>query len=178
MEEVKESNGNKENGENIKGDEDIKGNNDIKSDEDIKDSGNTGSEDDDNEQISLRTIIRERATEEDMPLTKNITLKKIIGGDFLYTQFIRKQIWLILLITVFIVIYISTRYQCQQDLIRVDKLKKQLVDAQYRALSSSSELTQKSRESKVLEILHESNDSSLHIATQQPYIVNVPEGAE
>lgn len=155
--------------------EEFKANNNDNSDN-IDNNGSNGSND--SEEISLRTIIRERATEEDMPLTKNITLKKIIGGDFLYTQFIRKQIWLILLIVVFIVIYISTRYQCQQDLIRVNILKKQLVDAQYRALSSSSELTQKSRESKVLEILRESNDSTLHIATQQPYIVNVPEEDE
>lgn len=129
------------------------------------------------EEISLRAIIRERATEEDLP-TRNITLKKVIGGDILYTQFIRKQIWLILLVTAFIIIYISIRFQCQQDLIRIDKLKKQLVDAQYRALSSSSELTQKSRESKILETLRESNDSTLHIATQQPYIVNVPEDSQ
>ena len=30
--------------------------------------------------MSLRAIIREQATEDDMPLTKNITLRKILGA--------------------------------------------------------------------------------------------------
>ena len=110
-----------------------------------------------------------------MTPTKNITFKKIIGGDFLNNKFLRKQIWLILLITAFLIVYISNRYKCQQSLIRINELKKELKDAKYRALSSSSELTQKTRESKVLDMLHESKDSTLHIPTQPPYIVTVKE---
>ena len=124
--------------------------------------------------MSLRAIIREQATEDDMPLTKNITLRKILGGDILSTDIIRKQIWLILIVVLFIVVYISNRYKCQQDLILIDNLTEQLKDAKYRALSSSSDLTQKTRESKVLEKLKASSDSTLHIATQPPYIINVP----
>lgn len=124
--------------------------------------------------MSLRAIIREQATEDDMPLTKNITLRKILGGDILSTDIIRKQIWLILIVVLFIVVYISNRYKCQQDLILIDNLTEQLKDAKYRALSSSSDLTQKTRESKVLEQLRASSDSTLHIATQPPYIINVP----
>ena len=124
--------------------------------------------------MSLRAIIREQATEDDMPLTKNITLRKILGGDILSTDIIRKQIWLILIVVLFIVVYISNRYKCQQDLILIDNLTEQLKDAKYRALSSSSDLTQQTRESKVLEKLKASSDSTLHIATQPPYIINVP----
>lgn len=128
--------------------------------------------------VSLRTIIRERALEDDITPTKNITFKKIIGGDFLNNKFLRKQIWLILLITGFLIVYISNRYKCQQSLIRINELKSELKDAKYRALSSGSELTQKTRESKVLDILRESKDSTLHIPTQPPYIVNVKEEAQ
>ena len=122
---------------------------------------------------SLRAIIREQTTEDEMPLTKNITLRKILGGDILSADIIRKQIWLILIIVLFIVVYISNRYKCQQDLILIDNFTEQLKDAKYRALSSSSDLTQKTRESKVLEQLRASSDSTLHIATQPPYIINV-----
>ena len=142
----------------------------IKDDNTEKDTRQT--EDD---TVSLRTIIRERALEDDVAPTKNITFKKIIGGDFLNNKFLRKQIWLILLITAFLIVYISNRYKCQQSLIRINELKKELKDAKYRALSSSSELTQKTRESKVLDMLHESKDSTLHIPTQPPYIVTVKE---
>ena len=95
---------------------------------------------------SLRAIIREQTTEDEMPLTKNITLRKILGGDILSADIIRKQIWLILIIVLFIVVYISNRYKCQQDLILIDNLTEQLKDAKYRALSSSSDLTQQTRE--------------------------------
>ena len=122
---------------------------------------------------SLRTIIRQQAIEDELPLTKNVTLGKILGGEMLNTQFLRQQIWVIVLITLFIIVYISNRYKCQQDLILIDNLTEQLKDAKYRALSSSSDLTQKTRESKVLEQLRASSDSTLHIATQPPYIINV-----
>lgn len=127
---------------------------------------------------SLRTIIRQQAIEDELPLTKNVTLGKILGGEMLNTQFLRQQIWVIVLITLFIIIYISNRYKCQQNLIKIDNLQSELEDAKYRALSSSSDLTQQTRESKVLERLHNDKDSTLHIPTQPPYIITIPNQEE
>jgi len=42
-------------------------------------------------------------------------------------------------------------------------------------LSSSSTLTEKCRESHVLEALKQNRDTLLHISDQPPYIINVPE---
>lgn len=127
---------------------------------------------------SLRTIIRQQAIEDELPLTKNVTLGKILGGEMLNTQFLRQQIWVIVLITLFIIVYISNRYKCQQNLIKIDNLQSELEDAKYRALSSSSDLTQQTRESKVLERLHNDKDSTLHIPTQPPYIITIPNKEE
>lgn len=127
---------------------------------------------------SLRTIIRQQAIEDELPLTKNVTLGKILGGEMLNTQFLRQQIWVIVLITMFIIVYISNRYKCQQNLIKIDNLQSELEDAKYRALSSSSDLTQQTRESKVLERLHNDKDSTLHIPTQPPYIITIPNQEE
>lgn len=127
---------------------------------------------------SLRTIIRQQAIEDELPLTKNVTLGKILGGEMLNTQFLRQQIWVIVLITLFIIVYISNRYKCQQNLIKIDNLQSELEDAKYRALSSSSDLTQQTRESKVLERLHNDRDSTLHIPTQPPYIITIPNQEE
>lgn len=127
---------------------------------------------------SLRTIIRQQAIEDELPLTKNVTLGKILGGEMLNTQFLRQQIWAIVLITLFIIVYISNRYKCQQNLIKIDNLQSELEDAKYRALSSSSDLTQQTRESKVLERLHNDKDSTLHIPTQPPYIITIPNQEE
>lgn len=127
---------------------------------------------------SLRTIIRQQTENDDMPLSKNITLRKVLGGDILNTQFLRRQIWVMVIVTLFVIVYISNRYKCQQNLIKIDKLTNELEDAKYRALSSSSDLTQQTRESKVLERLHNDKDSTLHIAMQPPYIINVPNNNE
>lgn len=127
---------------------------------------------------SLRTIIRQQAIEDELPLTKNVTLGKILGGEMLNTQFLRQQIWVIVLITLFIIVYISNRYKCQQNLIKIDNLQSELEDAKYRALSSSSDFTQQTRESKVLERLHNDKDSTLHIPTQPPYIITIPNQEE
>lgn len=135
-------------------------------------------DDDANGAPSLRTIIRQQAIEDELPLTKNVTLGEILGGEMLNTQFLRQQIWVIVLITLFIIVYISNRYKCQQNLIKIDNLQSELEDAKYRALSSSSDLTQQTRESKVLERLHNDKDSTLHIPTQPPYIITVPNQEE
>ena len=127
---------------------------------------------------SLRTIIRQQAIEDELPLTKNVTLGKILGGEMLNTQFLRQLIWVIVLITLFIIVYISNRYKCQQNIIKIDNLQSELEDAKYRALSSSSDLTQQTRESKVLERLHNDKDSTLHIPTQPPYIITIPNQEE
>lgn len=134
------------------------------------------SEDDESEATpSLQEIIREQATEDEAPMSKSFTLRKILGGDILTTQVMRRQIWLFLLITFFVIIYISNRYSCQQNLIEIDKLQKELKDAKYKALSSSSQLTEKTRESRVLELLQVNKDSVLKIPSQPPYVIQVQE---
>ena len=120
-------------------------------------------------------LIKEKAREEDPKPTSSMTLRTILGGDFLTADMVRRQIWLFVLLVVFCIAYVAVRYQCQQDLIAIDKLEKELLDAKYKALSSSSTLTEKCRESHVLDALKQNKDSLLHIADQPPYIINVPE---
>ena len=124
---------------------------------------------------SLKEAIAKQAIEDEAPLSSSFTLRNILGGDILTAQVIRRQIWLIVLVVFFIIIYISNRYSIQQDLIELDKLQKELQNAKYKALSSSSQITERSRESNVLKMLQNNKDSILHIATQPPYIINVPE---
>lgn len=125
---------------------------------------------------SLSEIIREQATEEDMPLQKsNLSLRKILGGDILSAEIVRKQIWLVLLITAFLIVYIAEGYSYKKYVLEIDKLTVQLKDAKYKALSSKSELTEKTRESKILEMLKINHDTLLHISGRPPYIVEVPE---
>lgn len=124
---------------------------------------------------SLKDVIREQVHEGELPFSSSQTLRKILGGDILNTAAIRRQIWLILLITLFAILYISNRYACQQNIIKIDHLQRQLQDAKYKALSSKSQITERSRESNVLNMLQNNKDSVLKIASQPPYIIQVPE---
>ena len=126
-------------------------------------------------QESLKEAIAKQAIEEEASGSSNFTLRKILGGDILTTQIIRRQIWLVILVVFFIIIYISNRYSIQNDIIELDKLQTELQETKYKALSASSQITEKSRESNVLDMLKTNKDSTLHIATQPPYIINVPE---
>jgi len=123
----------------------------------------------------LKEAIKEQATEEEKPQTSSLNLRKILGGEFLSAQMLKNQIWLIILIVAITLVYVSNRYSCQKDIIEITQLKDSLRDAKYKALASSSELTEKSRESNVLEMLKNNKDSVLHIASQPPYIIKVPE---
>jgi len=119
--------------------------------------------------------IKESASEEDPKPSQHVTLRSILGGDLLSTEVVRSQIWLFCMIVAFTIIYVAFRYQCQQDLLTIDKMEGKLKDAKFKALSSSSTLTEKCRESHVLDILKQNKDSLLHQADQPPYIIEVPE---
>ena len=117
----------------------------------------------------------EEKNEDDNVPVGTLTLRKILGGDFLSAELVRHNIWLLVLIVFFTVVYVAIRYQCQQDLIQIDKMETRLKDAKYRALSSSSTLTERCRESQVLKILKQNADSLLKPSDQPPYIIYVPE---
>jgi hypothetical protein len=119
--------------------------------------------------------IKETAKEEDPHPSQQINLRTILGGDLLTTQIVRSQIWLFVLIVLFTIIYVAFRYQCQQDMITIDRMEGQLKDAKFKALSASSTLTEKCRESHVLDILKQNKDSLLHQADQPPFIIEIPE---
>jgi len=123
----------------------------------------------------IKAAIEEQAREDEQPQSSNFTLRKILGGDILSARLLRNNIWLIITAVIFTIVYISNRYSVQKYLIEVDKLQKELEDAKYRALSSSSQLTEKTRESHILEILKTRKDSVLKMSDRPPYIIDVPE---
>lgn len=129
------------------------------------------------EQNALEKLkeIKQSVSEDDTVPVGTLTLRKILGGDFLSAELVRRNIWPLVLVVFFTVVYVAFRYQCQQDLILIDKMEGQLKDAKYKALSSSSTLTERCRESQVLEKLRQNHDSLLHTSNQPPYIINVPE---
>ena len=121
---------------------------------------------------SVLQQIRQEANEGDEAPTGTLTLRQIVGGDFLVTL-LRGQIWLIVLIVLFITGYVAVRYQCQQDIIRIAQLEKELKDAKFKALSSKSNLTILCRQSNIIEGLKANQDSLIKSNLQPPYRVIV-----
>jgi hypothetical protein len=124
--------------------------------------------------ISLEQL-RQSVKEDDDAPASTLTLRKILGGEMLSAQIVRSQIWLFMLIALFLTFYVAFRYQCQQDVIDIAQLENELTDAKYKALSSSSNLTERCRESQVLEMLLTNKDSTLHTSSQPPYKIYVRE---
>ena len=127
------------------------------------------------EKVSAFEMLKNSVSEEDNNPTTQLSLKTILGGDILNAELFRRQLWLIVIIVVFVIIYVASRYQCQQDIIKIANMETELKDAKYRALSISSKLTERCRESHVLQLLKENNDSLLQVSDQPPYIINIPE---
>lgn len=94
----------------------------------------------------------------------------ILGGDLLTSDVMRRQFPLLVLIMFFVILYISNRYDYQQELIELDRLNKELTDIKYDALTRSSELMEQSRQSKIEEYIEKKN-SDLQIATTPPYVI-------
>ena len=101
---------------------------------------------------------------------RRLSLRSILGGDILANDFLKRQAKLLILIMVLTVLYIDNRYSAQQDLIEIDRLKKELVDIKYDALTRSSELMEKSRQSRIEEYVS-TEGSNLQTATNRPYML-------
>ena len=101
---------------------------------------------------------------------RRTSLKNIIGGDILATDFFRRQTKLLVLIMVLILFYIHNRYACQQQMIEIAKLKKELIDIKYDALTRSSELMERSRQSRIEEYIA-TKESDLQTSTNPPYLI-------
>ena len=117
--------------------------------------------------------MKRQVSEDDSAPVGSLTFRQIVGGDYLFA-IVRHHVALIMLVVLLLVFYIGVRYQCEQDVLEIDQLEKDLVDAKYRALSSSSNLTELCRQSNVLKVLRENQDTLLQMSDQPPYIIKVP----
>ena len=58
---------------------------------------------------------------------------------------------------------------------RIDRMEQQLTAIRYKATVVTSFLTEKSRESNIMDMLEQKGDSTLQIPKDPPYKINVPE---
>ena len=101
---------------------------------------------------------------------KHMSIRSILGGDILANDFFKRQTSLLILIMILTILYIDNRDTSQQELIEIDRLKKELTDIKYDALTRSSELMEKSRQSRIEEYIS-TEESHLETATNRPYLI-------
>ena len=89
-------------------------------------------------------------------------------------SFLRRQVYLLILIVILTILYIDNRYSSQQELIEIDRLKKELTDIKYDALTISSELTEKSRQSRIEEYIS-AEGRQLQTAATPPFLIKEEE---
>lgn len=99
--------------------------------------------------------------------------KSVIRQMSIDGQWFKKQIGVIILAVVGIIIYITCRYQAQQEIIQEEQLRKELQDWKFRTLTRSSELTLKTRQSQIEIALKNFGDSTLKVSTEAPFITTV-----
>lgn len=104
----------------------------------------------------------------------HINLRSILGGEILVHSFLRRQVYLLILIVILTILYIDNRYSSQQELIEIDRLKKELTDIKYDALTISSELTEKSRQSRIEEYIS-AEGRQLQTAATPPFLIKEEE---
>ncbi|MBR6166941.1 MAG: hypothetical protein IKQ50_00700 [Paludibacteraceae bacterium] len=90
-----------------------------------------------------------------------------LNGDLLRSKRIREQYPLIGLIVGLIFLYILTGYQAVKQQHRLTDTKKEMLDAKFRYMTISAELTNTTRQSQVIKALQEKG-STLQENTKPP----------
>ena len=105
---------------------------------------------------------------EDLP---QLSLREILGGDFLVGHFLRRQIRFILLLMLLGIAYITNRYMAQQEVIEEERLRKELTDTKNYMLTQYSELTEQSRQSLLEQRLRANGDTTLVAPKEPPFFI-------
>ena len=145
-----------------------------KIDKDLAENAQETAEGHDPTAKTLEDIMHQEAHESETQPPSSFSLSRTLGGAIL-AHVIQSQIKLVLLITLFLIIYITCRYQCQQKMVEIDRMEQDLTAIRYKATVVTSFLTEKSRESNIMDMLEQQGDSTLQIPKDPPYKINVPE---
>lgn len=121
------------------------------------------------EQEAIEAI--RKFTDEEEDDIGEISVKSILGGDFLMSKFMIKQIVFVMFCALLTILYTGNRYDSQQDAILIDSLRGRLQEVKYNVLTQSSELMNLTRQSNVEKALRATSDSLLHNSITPPFLI-------
>ena len=128
--------------------------------------------------IQAIEAMRKYADEDDDDEVGELTFKSILGGDFLRSKFVIKQIAFMMFCVLLALGYTFNRFDSQQDVILIDSLRTELQNVKYNVLTQSSELMNMIRQSNIEKQLRLTKDSLLHNSVTPPYRIRVGEEGE
>lgn len=98
-------------------------------------------------------------------------IKDLFKSVELNGQWFKHNILFIFTLTVCLLIFVTNRYQAQQELIEEARLKRELAEAKYKWLTRFSELTTSMRQSYIEERLKQEGDTTLVLSKEPPIII-------
>lgn len=124
--------------------------------------------DEERKEKKAREAIKRLTSDDDEAIELN--LRTFFGGDFLFGPWFKKYFWYFVMVVAMLIIYVSNRYYCQQEIILSTRLNDTLQDRRYKALTLSSEIKSLTRRSVVEKNL---NDTTLKTSTTPIYTLSV-----
>ena len=100
-------------------------------------------------------------------MTNAHTIQSWLNGDKLRSQKIREQYPLLALIVGLVFLYIFAGYQAAEQQKRLTDTKKEMLDAKFRYMTISAQLTNTTRQSQIMEAPR-ANGSALQENTKPP----------
>ncbi|MBR4758157.1 MAG: hypothetical protein IK084_05040 [Bacteroidaceae bacterium] len=119
-----------------------------------------------------RSLWNSLFTEGETESGESKSLKEVVQSMNIDGRWFFQQIPLLLLILCGVLLMVTNRYQAQQEIIEKEELQHAVEDWRFRSLTRSSELTTRTRQSKIEEQLKALGDSTLAPATEPPFTIS------
>ncbi len=103
----------------------------------------------------------EEDEEDDEDEFEQLSFRNIIGGDILQSKFFLSKVVFIIFCVILMVIYTGNGYGSLNDIIEINKLKKELNDVHYEVLTQSGDLMNMKRQSNVEKRLYNQGDTMM-----------------
>lgn len=117
----------------------------------------------------VTTLVPVGYTEQDEESSFNLT--EVLGSGLFGRELLRKNWRYLMFLVILTMIYVSNRYSADQEKILIHDLHKELEDVRFRALTNSSELTRRCRQSNIEAALHKAGDSTLVMAKEPAFVI-------
>ena len=118
--------------------------------------------------LKMRRLLRNVLRDDD---NENGSLKDMFNDIQISGEWLKRHWSFVAIVVVCMLLFVTNRYQAQQEIIEEARLKRELNDWKYIWLTQFSELTRSSRQSNIEEILKQRGDSTLRLSKDAPFII-------